>query len=80
MSDLIAVAYPDEAAASRARENLADGARKGLVDVEDVLVRELVPERVLPHIHEHGRVIHTSLSGEVAAQLDSALSAARRTE
>jgi uncharacterized membrane protein len=166
MNDLIAVAYPERAAATRARDNLAEGARKGLVDVEDViviasdddgrifpilhswqlgfaatsgalaggliglillgplfafaaggagalagravwektdsgisdqfvndvwesltpgsaaliaLVRELIPQKVLPHIHEPGRVIHASLSDNVRARLDAALAEAERS-
>lgn len=164
MSDLIAIAYPDEAAVKRARANLADGVEKGLLDVEDVvvlvrdedgnvdvrqgstgvgaaaaggaisggligliflaplfgmavgavavgaawksmfgdagvadsfvdelresltpgsaalvlLVREMSPEKVLPHLQERGRVIQTSLSDKVEAQLDAALSAANQ--
>jgi uncharacterized membrane protein len=163
MSDLIAIAYPDEAAVERARARLADGIKDGLIDVEDVvvmvrsadgtvdvregsrgvgaaaaegavwggligliflaplfgmavgvvaggaawksafgdvgvaegfvdelresltpgsaalvlLVREMAPEKVLPHIQEHGHVIQTSLSDRVEAQLDAALAAAR---
>jgi uncharacterized membrane protein len=38
MSDLVAIAYPDEAAARRARENLNEDIRQGLIDVEDVVV------------------------------------------
>jgi len=38
MADLIAIAYPDEAAARRARENLAKGVEDGLLEVEDVVV------------------------------------------
>jgi uncharacterized membrane protein len=38
MSDLIAIAYPDEAAARRACTNLAAGVERRLLDVEDVLV------------------------------------------
>jgi uncharacterized membrane protein len=38
MSDLIAIAYPDEAAARRACTNLAAGVERKLLDVEDVLV------------------------------------------
>jgi uncharacterized membrane protein len=41
-----------------------------------LLVREVTPEKVLPHIREHGRVIQTSLSDKVEAQLDAALAAA----
>lgn len=163
MSDLIAIAYPDEAAVNRAVVNLSDGIEKGLIQVEDrvvivrtddgavdvrqggtgvglaatggsmwggligliflaplfgmavgalagaaawktafgdegvderfvdelhesltpgsaalvLLVRDMAPDRVLPHIHEHGRVIRTSLSDKVEAQLDEALAAAR---
>jgi uncharacterized membrane protein len=162
MSDLIAIAYPDEAAVTRAVANVAEGVGKGLVEVEDLvvivrdvdgtvdvrqgstgvgaatvggamwggliglvflapllgmavgalaggavwkstfgdvgiaesfvdelrksltpgsaalvlLVREVTPEKVLPHIREHGRVIQTSLSDKVEAQLDAALAAA----
>jgi uncharacterized membrane protein len=162
MSDLIAIAYPDEAAVTRAAANVAEGVDKGLVEVEDLvvivrdddgtvdvrqgstgvgaatvggamwggmiglvflapllgmavgalaggavwkstfgdvgvaesfvdelrtnltpgsaalvlLVREVTPEKVLPHIREHGRVIQTSLSDKVEAQLDAALAAA----
>jgi uncharacterized membrane protein len=166
MSDLIAIGYPDQAAATRARDNLAEGMRKGLVEVEDViviasdddgrifpivhswqlglaatsgalaggliglillgpllglaaggagalagrgvwektdsgisdqfvndiwesltpgsaalivLVRELIPEKVLPHIHEPGRVIHASVGREVTARLDAALAEAEHT-
>ena len=157
MSDLIAIAYPDEAAARRARTNLSTSVEKGLIEVEDmvvityeedgpiapvlgdwevgfapaggaiagsliglillgpllglavaggaawktkftdtgiperfvyelwdslapgnaalvVLVRELTPEQLLPHLHEPGHVVHTSLPHEVEAQLDAALS------
>lgn len=38
MSELIAIAYPDKAAVERARENLRQGAREGLVEVEDAVV------------------------------------------
>jgi uncharacterized membrane protein len=38
MSDLIAIAYPDEAAARRACTNLTAGIEKRLLDVDDVLV------------------------------------------
>ena len=160
MSDLISIAYPDEAAARRARTSLASDVDKRLIEVEDmvvitngedgriapvlsgweagsargavpggliglillgpllgmavggaaagaarkrqfsdagisekfvyelwdslapgnaalvVLVRELTPEQVLPHLHQPGHVVHTSLSDEVEAQLDAALAAA----
>jgi uncharacterized membrane protein len=149
MSELIAIAYPDETSARRARINLTADVEKGLIEVEDVvvitheedgriapvlsgraaaggtvaggliglillgpllglawrskfsdpgistkfvyelwdslapgnaalivLVRGLNPEQVLPHLHEPGHVVHTSLSAEVEAQLDTALAAA----
>jgi uncharacterized membrane protein len=38
MSDLIAIAYPDESAVERARDNLVEGIKEGLVDVEDVVL------------------------------------------
>lgn len=38
MSVLIAIAYPDEAAVERARENLRQGARDGAIQVEDAVV------------------------------------------
>jgi uncharacterized membrane protein len=162
MSDLVAIAYPDEAAVTRATANLAEAIDEGLIQVEDVvvivrdeegtvdvrqgstgvgaaalggamwggliglvflaplfgmavgalaggaawkstfgdegvaesfvdqlresltpgsaalvlLVREMRPEKVLPHIREHGRVIQTSLSDKVEAQLAVALAAA----
>ena len=38
MSDLIAIAYPDEAAATRARENLRQAVEERLLEVEDVAV------------------------------------------
>jgi uncharacterized membrane protein len=38
MSDLIAIAYPDEATAMRARRNLWEGMEKGIIEVEDALV------------------------------------------
>jgi uncharacterized membrane protein len=38
-----------------------------------VLVRELSPAEVLPHLHQPGHVVHTSLSDEVEAQLDAAI-------
>jgi uncharacterized membrane protein len=41
-----------------------------------LLVREVTPEKILPHIRERGRVIQTSLSDKVEAQLDAALAAA----
>jgi uncharacterized membrane protein len=164
MSDLVAIAYPDEAAVTRARDNLAEAVHAGLIEVEDVvgivrnedgtvdvrrgstgvgaaavggamwggmiglvflapllgmavgalasgaawkstigdpgvaksfvddlreslapgsaslvlLVREMTPDKVLPHIHERGRVIQTSLSDKVEAQLAAALAAATR--
>jgi uncharacterized membrane protein len=37
-----------------------------------VLVRELALENVLPHLHQPGHVVHTSLSDEIEAQLDAA--------
>ena len=37
MSDLIAIAFPDEAAARRAPARLADAVENGLVDVADVV-------------------------------------------
>jgi uncharacterized membrane protein len=162
MSELIAIAYADEAAVDRATANVAEGVEKGLVEVEDLvvvvrdedgtvdvrqgstgvgtaavggamwggliglvflapllgmavgalaggavwksafgdegvaesfvdelresltpgsaalvlLVRQVTPEKVLPHIREHGRIIQTSLSDKVEAQLDAALAAA----
>jgi uncharacterized membrane protein len=162
MSDLVAIAYPDEAAVTRATANLAEAIREGLIEVEDVvvivrdedgtvdvrqgstgvgvaavggamwggligliflapllgmavgalaggaawksifgeagvaesfvdelresltpgsaalvlLVREMAPDKVLPQIREHGRVIQTSLSDKVEAQLAAALAAA----
>jgi uncharacterized membrane protein len=42
-----------------------------------LLVREMAPDKVLPQIREHGRVIQTSLSDKVEAQLAAALAAAR---
>jgi uncharacterized membrane protein len=166
MSDLIAIAYPDEAAARRARVRLAEAVEKGVLDVADVvviaydedgklfpilgtwgvgfaaaggamaggliglvllgpllgmaagaavagraawkktfsddvisagfvndlwetltpgsaamivLVRDFAPEEVLPHIHEPGTVVHSSLTKELEAQLDAALAATKRT-
>ncbi len=162
MSELIAIAYADEAAVDRATANVAEGVEKGLLEVEDMvvvvrdedgtvdvrqgstgvgtaavggamwggliglvflapllgmavgalaggavwksafgdegvaesfvdelresltpgsaalvlLVRQVTPEKVLPHIREHGRIIQTSLSDKVEAQLDAALAAA----
>jgi uncharacterized membrane protein len=162
MSELVAIAYPDEAAVTRAKGNLAEAIHAGLIDVEDavvivrdedgtvdvrqgstgvgpaavggamwggliglvflapllgmavgalaggavwkstfgeagvaesfvdglresltpgsaalvLLVREMAPEKVLPQIREHGRVIQTSLSDKVEAQLAAALAAA----
>jgi uncharacterized membrane protein len=164
MSDLVAIAYPDEAAVMRARANLEEAIEAGLIEVEDVvvivrdedgtvdvrqgttgvgaaavggamwggligliflapllgmaagalaggaawkstfgeagvaesfvddlrkslapgsaalvlLVREMSPDKVLPQIHEPGRVIQTSLSDKVEAQLAAALAAASR--
>jgi uncharacterized membrane protein len=162
MSDLVAIAYPDEAAVTRASANLAEAIREGLIEVEDMvvivrdedgtvdvrqgstgvgaaavggamwggliglvflaplfgmavgalaggavwkstfgeagvaesfvdelresltpgsaalllLVREMTPDEILPQIHEHGRVIQTSLSDKVEAQLAATLAAA----
>jgi uncharacterized membrane protein len=162
VSDLIAIAYPDQAAVERAEDRLRRGVREGLIQVEDVvvivrnedgtvevrqgstgvamaavggamwggliglvflapllgmavgaigggamwksmfgdvgvaqkfvnelggnlrpgsaalilLVREMDPTRVLPHIQEHGHVIQTSLNPAVEAQLDAAVAAA----
>jgi hypothetical protein len=36
----------------------------------------MTPDKVLPHIQEHGRVIETSLSAEIEAPLAAALAAA----
>jgi uncharacterized membrane protein len=36
----------------------------------------MAPDKILPHIREHGRVIQTSLSDKVEAQLAAALAAA----
>jgi uncharacterized membrane protein len=41
-----------------------------------LLVREMAPDKVLPQIREHGRVIQTSVSDKVEAQLAVALAAA----
>jgi uncharacterized membrane protein len=38
MSDLIAIAYPDQATVERAREGLRKGTSAGVIDVEDVVV------------------------------------------
>ena len=38
MSELVAIAYPDEAAVTRAEANLAEAIHAGLIDVEDVVV------------------------------------------
>lgn len=38
MSELIAIAYPDQATVERARENLRHGASEGLIEVEDAVV------------------------------------------
>ena len=38
MSDLIAIAYPDEATVERAREGLRKGVEDGLIELEDVVV------------------------------------------
>jgi uncharacterized membrane protein len=38
MSDLVAIAYPDEGAVTRATANLAEAIREGLIEVEDVVV------------------------------------------
>lgn len=38
MSELIAIAYPDKATVERARENLRQGVREGLMEVEDAVV------------------------------------------
>lgn len=162
MSDLIAIAYPDQAAVERAEKRLRRGVTDGLIQVEDVviivrdeegtvevrqgstgvamaavggamwggliglvflapllgmavgaigagamwksmfgdvgvaqkfvnelsanltpgsaalivLVREMDPAQVLPHVEEHGHVIQTSLNPAVEAQLDAALAAA----
>jgi uncharacterized membrane protein len=147
MSDLVAIAYIDEATARRARANLAEDVGKGLIEVEDVLilsheedgrispvlsgseeagfdaagrtvaggligltllgpllsmavgaetrssgsfvyelrdslapgnaalvvlVRDLTPQQLLPHLHEPGHVVHVSLPDEVEVQLDAA--------
>jgi len=38
VSELIAISYPDQAAAERAREHLRQGASAGLIKVEDVVM------------------------------------------
>ena len=38
MSDLIAIAYPDQAGVERARENLREAVADGLIQVDDVVV------------------------------------------
>jgi uncharacterized membrane protein len=53
-------------------ENLAPGSAALIL-----LVRDMDPEKVLPHVHEPGHVIRTSLSDRVEAQLEAALAAAR---
>ena len=164
MSDLIAIAYPDQATVERARENLRKGVADGVIEVEDAVVmvrdgdgtlevrqggtgvggaaisgaisggligyllmaplfgiaagalaggaiwksmfgdagvaesfvkelseslepghaalifltRNFDPEKALARVEEHGRVIQTSLSSEVEAQLADALAAAKR--
>jgi uncharacterized membrane protein len=166
MSDLIAIAYPDQATVERARDHISKGVTDGVIDVEDVvvlvrdddgsvdvrqgssgtaaaaaggamwggligliffaplfgmaagalaagaawksnfgdagvaegfvnelrdkltpgggalilLVRDMEIEQVLARIEEHGHVIHTSLSDDVEAQLEAAMTAAGRTQ
>jgi uncharacterized membrane protein len=38
MSDLVAIAYPDQDAVERARDGLREATRAGVIDVEDVVV------------------------------------------
>jgi uncharacterized membrane protein len=38
MSDLVAIAYPDEAAVTRATANLAEAIHAGMIEVEDMVV------------------------------------------
>jgi uncharacterized membrane protein len=38
MSDLIAIAYPDQSAVEGAREGLREGVKAGVIEVEDVVV------------------------------------------
>ena len=62
-------------------ESFVDDLRRGLAPGSAalvLLVREMSPDKVLPQIREHGRVIQTSLSDKVEAQLAAALAAASR--
>ena len=62
-------------------ESFVDDLRRGLAPGSAalaLLVSEMSPDKVLPQIREHGRVIQTSLSDKVEAQLAAALAAASR--
>jgi hypothetical protein len=41
MSDLVAIAYPDEAAVTRATANLAEAIREGLIEPMGFRIRDL---------------------------------------
>jgi uncharacterized membrane protein len=69
MSALVAIAYPDEGTARRARDNLAKGVDQGLVEVEDVAIIFADDDgRVLP-IFEGWYVGTAAFAGGVAGGL-----------
>lgn len=82
MSDLIAITHADQATVERARDNLANRGnelRDKLTPGSGamiLLVRDVDVEQVLAGIEEHGHVIQTSLSDDVEAQLEAAVTAA----
>jgi uncharacterized membrane protein len=74
LSQLIAIAYPDQATVERARENLRQGAREGLIEVEDGVVMFSDEDGKLEVREGSSGVGGAALSGAISeAQLNAAL-------
>jgi uncharacterized membrane protein len=79
MSELVVVSYPDVyragevCAALQLMKDLA-GKLQPIASILFVLFRKVTWEKVLPHISQYGgTVMHSSLTREAEAQLQSAL-------
>jgi uncharacterized membrane protein len=69
VSDLIAIAYPDQATVERARENLRKGAADGLIKVEDAVVMIRAEDGTLEVRQGSTGVAGAALSGAMSGGL-----------
>ena len=69
MSDLIAIAYPDQAGVERARENLRKAVINGLIQVEDVVVMSRDPDGKLEVRQGSTGVAPAAVSGAMVGGL-----------